>query len=253
MREILYEIIMMGLAIVVVIIAMIQLTMNLDPNINQLLNVIDLLVWIVFVLDYSIRLIRSENKRHFITHNKLDLITILPFNSLFRMFRILKVAKVLKLLKIVKATVFLSTFTKKLNKFITTNNFHIVLIAVIILIFLGSGLIYYVEDMTFSDAIWWSLVTTTTVGYGDISPETGMGRIIASILMLTGIGFLGMLTGTISTFFLSPKSNKTTYHQQIIEDIKVKLDNFDELSENDLNQIHSTLLNIKTYRSNQNM
>jgi len=44
--------------------------------------------------------------------------------------------------------------------------------------------------MSFSDALWWSFVTTTTVGYGDLSPVSGTGRFIASLLMIVGIGLI---------------------------------------------------------------
>ena len=57
--------------------------------------------------------------------------------------------------------------------------------------------------MDFFDAIWWSFVTTTTVGYGDISPSTNIGRLIAAILMIIGIGLIGSLTSTITTYFIN--------------------------------------------------
>ncbi len=59
----------------------------------------------------------------------------------------------------------------------------------------------YAEKMTFLDALWWSFVTCTTVGYGDISPSSMLGRIVAVLLMLFGIGLIGMLTGSITTYF----------------------------------------------------
>lgn len=55
---------------------------------------------------------------------------------------------------------------------------------------------------TVGDGLWWSLVTATTVGYGDISPESVTGRLTAAVLMLVGIGTLGMITGSIATYFL---------------------------------------------------
>jgi len=54
---------------------------------------------------------------------------------------------------------------------------------------------------TYGDAIWWGFVTITTVGYGDIVPETTPGRITAVVLMLGGVAFLGTLAGTLSAFF----------------------------------------------------
>lgn len=56
-----------------------------------------------------------------------------------------------------------------------------------------------------ADALWWSIVTCTTVGYGDISPSTLPGRIIAVFLMIVGIGLISMLTGTITTYFTKIK------------------------------------------------
>ena len=54
------------------------------------------------------------------------------------------------------------------------------------------------------DALWWSVVATTTVGHGDVSPVTAEGRLIAVALMIVGIGFIGVFTATLTSFFLEP-------------------------------------------------
>jgi chorismate synthase len=59
----------------------------------------------------------------------------------------------------------------------------------------------YAEKMSFGDALWWSIVTCTTVGYGDYFPTSSIGRIFAVLLMLFGITLIGMLTGSITTYF----------------------------------------------------
>ena len=66
---------------------------------------------------------------------------------------------------------------------------------------------YYVErragSMTsFGDSLWWAIVTATTVGYGDLSPVTTEGRIIAVALMLVGIGVIGVFTATVASWFV---------------------------------------------------
>lgn len=60
---------------------------------------------------------------------------------------------------------------------------------------------------SFGNAVWWAIVTATTVGYGDVSPVSTEGRVIAVILMLTGIGIIGVFTATVASFFLEPEVN----------------------------------------------
>jgi voltage-gated potassium channel len=76
------------------------------------------------------------------------------------------------------------------------------------------------------------------VGYGDISPTTNAGRIIASILMLVGIGFVGLLTGTIATYFLTDRKKEKTYKPELIETIQEKLNNFEFPSKEDLENMN---------------
>lgn len=64
------------------------------------------------------------------------------------------------------------------------------------------GFVIFEKDMHFGDALWWSIVTLTTVGYGDISPATLGGRLVGIAIMVAGIGFLGTLTATIASIFV---------------------------------------------------
>jgi voltage-gated potassium channel len=76
-----------------------------------------------------------------------------------------------------------------------------------LVVFLGALGIFAVEQgtnpriQTFGDAVWWAAVTATTVGYGDVSPVTSEGRLIAVALMLLGITFISVFTATISNYF----------------------------------------------------
>jgi voltage-gated potassium channel len=84
-----------------------------------------------------------------------------------------------------------------------------VLIAVLGVLFIGAWLVLLFEDNAkgsnihdYPDALWWAIVTVTTVGYGDRYPVTEGGRIVAVILMLVGIGLIGVLTATVASLFI---------------------------------------------------
>ncbi len=85
--------------------------------------------------------------------------------------------------------------------------FHYVGLVAIATVLLGAAGVYVVEAdenraiTSYGDALWWAVVTATTVGYGDVSPVTAEGRLIAVVLMLTGIGVIGVFTATVASFF----------------------------------------------------
>lgn len=213
-----YEFVFCFLAIVSVILAI----MDMIGGLTSILSFIDYAIWIVFVLDYIIRLILSRKKLEFMKSNILDFIAILPFNSAFRAFRALKVLKVLKMTKLSKTIrlfAILGRFTHKFKRFINTNGFKYMLLIAALFSLIGGALISVLENITFFDGIWWAFVTTTTVGYGDISPTSAGGRIVACILMIVGIGLVGSLTSTITSYFIrEPQENISG-----VNDDKVKM------------------------------
>jgi voltage-gated potassium channel len=207
--KIIYDFLMILLAIVTIVLLILESSKDLTKKQEIVLNILDTSILVVFIIDYFTRLIMSKNKWIYIKSNIPDLLSVIPFSQIFQALRVLRVFRLLKLVNLTrlgKAARLFSVFAKfssRVSDFLRTNNFiYITYIAGGAVLF-GTIGISYAENLSFGDALWWSIVTTTTVGYGDISPKTTLGKAIAVVLMIIGIGFLGMLTGTISTYFLS--------------------------------------------------
>ena len=158
-------------------------------------------------------------------------------------------------------------------RFMRTNNFSYTLFIALILIFLSSIAMSYFEKWNIGDSLWWSIVTVTTVGYGYICPKTFSGRIVASILMIFGIGFIGSLTSTLSTYFIKKENirhhhhkkknnysiledsikdvfigarfSKDEYKDMVILDIVNRLENFDDLSKDEISTMCNVLNSLK--------
>ncbi|OEF99983.1 hypothetical protein BHF71_06825 [Vulcanibacillus modesticaldus] len=236
-----YDIISVILAIVVIITLTIEMNYNLTDEQLMSLHLIDKAILIIFAIDYFFRLYLANRKLKFIKENIFDLLAIIPLDYLFMSFRLARLFRILRVISISKR------LWLPLLELLRTNKLHYVLSITTALVLFGSLGIMYFEDSidSFGDALWWSIVTTTTVGYGDISPASTGGRIVAAILMFMGIGTIGMLTGSIATFFINrTKPKDLSLHDEIIELIKDKLDNLDRLSPNEMRELKDIIITL---------
>lgn len=171
---------------------------------DALMNQVDKGLLVFLVIEYTIRLWRSEKKWKFVKENWFDLVAMIPFDQYFYLARFMRI---LRLIRILRASPFLWGMIQSASM---RRVFGIVT-----MIMLWSSIVIYVLECgvnsninSFDDALWWSIVTTTTVGYGDISPVTPGGRIMAAILMLTGIGMLGALTANFATHWTEAQEGR---------------------------------------------
>ena len=169
-------------------------------------SIIDNSILIVFAIDYFVRLFYAKDKKRFFKENIFDLLSIIPVNNLFYVFRMARIGRAFRLLKLLR--IFrLVGLTGRLHKFLKTNGLVYYLYISLTVILIASSLYCISEKVSFGTALWWSITTATTVGYGDVSPTTGLGKTAAILLMFLGIGFIGMLTSSLTNFFDTSTDN----------------------------------------------
>jgi voltage-gated potassium channel len=187
---------------------LIETFLILPIEISKLLTFIDNVICFVFLFDFAIRLKNAKNKIKFMQWGWVDLLSSIPFMNYFRFGRVLRLVRVLRIIRAFKST-------KKLVDYLFRNRakgaFTSVSIFAVMLIIFSSIAILQVETAkesnikTAEDALWWSYVTITTVGYGDKYPVTSEGRIIAVILMTAGVGLFGTFAAYASSWFVDGK------------------------------------------------
>lgn len=167
-----------------------------SPAVHRACSLAEWVVWAAFAADYLVRLGLSGAKRVFVRTHWLDLAAV-----------VLPMIQPLRLLRVV-ATLMLVGRRARMAPQIRLTTY--VAGAVVGLLMFGSLAVLSVERdapggniRNLGDALWWSVTTMTTVGYGDHSPTTGLGRLLAVGLMLSGIALLGVVTANIAAWFIA--------------------------------------------------
>lgn len=223
---IIYDITIGFLSVVAVFVVIMQFNGNLNGQQIKLLNYFDNAVYIMFVLDGIVKCFLAKDYKKFIMNNKIDYLALIPF----QFFITGDLGSIFKLVRV--ATYFLRIIDN-MKVFLFTTGFFQIIVGTGVVTFFGSIALYFFERggeaiSTYGDAVWLSLVTLTTVGYGDISPQTSAGRVIAIVLMLTGIGFLSMLTSTISSYIISIKEHRESFYKKEEDKVFIEITDLSE-------------------------
>ncbi len=184
---------------------------TLPSEIAKVLNYVDNFICVIFLLDFIIRFRQAENKLHFMKWGWIDLIASIPTLDFMRAGRLLRLIRLIRILRAFRSTKHIVShiFKNKVQGTLTS----VSIIAVLMLLFSSVAILQFESSdpnsniKTAGDAIWWSYVTITTVGYGDKYPVTTEGRVIAAILMTVGVGIFGTFTAYISSLFVKDNAN----------------------------------------------
>jgi voltage-gated potassium channel len=183
-----------------------------DQYLQQILQIMNALLTGIFLIDfiYRISTAKSRSGYFFKQLGWADLLSCVPLAQLkvFRVFRLLHVYRLLR--EYGPKYVFRSLIKDRAGSALLT-----LLMAGILVLEFGSLSILRIEEYaagsnikTASDALWYVIVTISTVGYGDVFPVTNAGRMVGALIIVIGVGIFGTFTGYLANLFLSPSKDK---------------------------------------------
>ncbi|SHL75263.1 ion transporter [Flavobacterium xanthum] len=217
----LFDLVLLGVILTSVIIVMLETVKGFDLKYHQELIVLEWIITIFFTLEYLLRIISINKplKYIFSFYGVVDLIATLPmYLSLFfvgtSVLTIFRAFRLLRLFKILKHPQFSSQSVHLREALIASKGKILIFIYFMLISSIIIGSIMYVVEgkeggfTSIPISIYWTIVTLTTVGYGDISPITPLGQAIASLVMIMGYGIIAVPTGIVSAEFANTNRKK---------------------------------------------
>lgn len=217
----LFEIFIQILILISIVCFSIDTLPNISNELSEILKGFELFSIAIFSVEYLMRVCVSKKPLNYIFsfYGIIDLVAILPFYftgvldlRFMRAFRILKIFRVAKLIK----------YNDALNRFkkafaIVKEEIVLFFLITIVLVFTTSAGIYYFEHEAQPEVFksvfhsaWWSIVTLTTVGYGDVYPITLGGKIFTFFVLIIGVGIITIPAGLVATALLKSIDNEKT-------------------------------------------
>ena len=169
------------------------------------LEIAELALTGVFVAEFGSRLLAAQDRRRYLRAHWIDAVALVPPVRGARLLRLLR------LLRLVRAFAGFYRAALAVERLARHRGFAWLIVAWLGVMVGCSAAVYVAEHGTSRlfdspfDALWWGVVTLTTVGYGDTYPATPEGRLAAMILMLLGIGLFSAITATVTSFFLTDR------------------------------------------------
>lgn len=196
---------------------------------NLYTRLIEFLTGFIFLTDYCVRVYTADFKMGYKSIKAyiayvltplaiMDLLAIIPVITLFvpvsgfiRLLKLFRFFRVFKLIRYSKTMIVIANVIRKVKSQLLA-----VLILILIYIFVSAMLVFQMEQEIFDsflDALYWATISITTIGYGDISPVTPVGRIITMISALVGMAIIALPTGIITAAYMNEINKKKTKYE----------------------------------------
>lgn len=218
----LFDVVLLITILASILLVMLESVKSIDKNYHDFLDISEWVITILFTIEYIARIltVRKPIKYIFSFYGIVDLLSTIPkYISLIfggihalaaiRALRLLRVFRILKLARYLGASNNLITALKASRAKISVFLYTVIIISII----LGT-IMYLIEGeesgfVSIPKSVYWCIVTLTTVGFGDIAPQTPLGQFIASLIMILGYGIIAVPTGIVSAEYTNQyNSNK---------------------------------------------
>ncbi len=224
-----YEIFIFVLTIFSLLLMFLAL-LPLDEGTRLLVTVYDNAVCVIFLMDFTLNMVTTHPRRDYFIGQRgwLDLLGSIPtfgffpWTALFRLARLSRLARITRMLRGQAGKELVRDVVQNRGSYAT----FITILAAMIILSLSSIAVLQFESRspdanikTGGDALWWSIVTITTVGYGDYYPVTTLGRMTAFLVMVAGVGIIGALASILASVLVtSPSSDESGAAMQAAAD-----------------------------------
>lgn len=207
-----FDIVLFILIITSVVLVMLESVKEIDAEYHKILLTLEWVITIFFTIEYIARIISIKKpfKYIFSLYGIIDFISTIPLyisyifagSQVLLAVRALRLLRVFRILKLVQFLGEASQLTKALKA--SRAKIAVFIYAVLILSVIMGTIMYWVESdasgfTSIPRSIYWAIVTLTTVGYGDIAPQTAMGQLIATVVMILGYGIIAVPTGIVTS------------------------------------------------------
>lgn len=210
-----YDLFMLALCVYVLLALAVETFVKLPPDTIEILDGVDFGICIIFILDFLFNIF--SRGWGYIKWGWIDLVSSIPMIGPLRLARVARLIRIIRLLRGVRSARRIGHIALKMR---AQSLFGAMLLLAFLCLVFGSILILEFERDSVGaniksggDALWWSFVTITTVGYGDRYPITDGGRIVAVIMMLVGVSLFGIFTAFIASWFTTASVVKVVNDQ----------------------------------------
>jgi voltage-gated potassium channel len=220
-----YQLFIAALSVVALLILGLEAATT-NEQAREVLGALDTFVCFVFLIDFGLTLRREPRPwRYMVTWGWIDLLSSIPAVSFLRLGRAARIARILRIFRGLRAT---RTLSKVLIERRSESTALAAFLLGLLLVAFASIAVLHVEEgvaganiLTGDDALWWSITTLTTVGYGDKFPVSSEGRAVAMILMAAGVGLFGTFSATLAAWFINSREDEGSQEiKRLIEEVR---------------------------------